>query len=52
MLLRANRSNQWFKTFTWENGRGRRKDSKFMFLTIMGGAEDTANSYRWMGKVA
>lgn len=35
MLLWAHRSNQWFKTFTWENGRGKRKDSKFIFLTIM-----------------
>lgn len=25
MLLWAHRSNQWFKTFTWENAKGRRK---------------------------
>lgn len=35
MLLWAQRSNQRFKTFTWENGRGRSQDGKFICLTIM-----------------
>lgn len=34
MLLWAHRCSQWFKTLTWENGRGR-KDSKFRFQALM-----------------